>query len=385
MNLRALSLLCALPLLLAATPAHLQTGDHFAGYAGTKTVPAPVAARWLTWAETDIPGSVLVRRYGIKTMLYTDPNRSMRGDQEFSSNESTFAHDCAGDRIQAQRAGQYLMDPHSSALLALWKGHVSRYNAEGHFDAVFEDDANTIGYVLGRPCNFDATDWLQATVTMQRALGYPIIYNGLSNFTDRSVSISIGLNQTAIGGMMEQCYGASKTQPKTSGDQWYVAEATELRMIADRKLFFCYDNDTTDAAAAVDSRLYVLASFLLSYDPSLSVLWEYFEGPSRLHVMPEVQFVPLQPVSTPRSVDDLKTASGIYQRKYGACYLASRAVGPCVIAVNSDGAAHSLDLSGYRRTLQISGSGVVDGGTVRIGTTAPPSQLSALSAVIAFR
>jgi len=383
--LRALAV-CALPVLLAVTaPTHIQTADHFAGYAGTKTVPADVAARWLTWAETDIPGSQAIQRFGVKTMLYTDPNRTIRGERDYTNDESAFAHDCFGQRVAAQHAGQYLMDPHSRALLAVWKSHVTRYSADGHFDAVFEDDANTIAYANGQPCNFYASDWLQATVALQRSLDAPIIYNGLSNFSDRSVSISIGLNETAIGGMMEECYGSSPSEPKNSGDRWYVAEATEIAMAAQRKLFFCYDNDTTAAAQALDRRTYVLASFLLTYDPSLSVLWEYYQGPSHLHVMPEAQLVPLAPSSVVRTVNDLLTPSGVYERRYAACYLGGRDMGPCVVAVNSDNASHALDLRGYTRTLQIAGAGILDGGTARVTAPGPPSELAALTAVVAFK
>jgi hypothetical protein len=384
-TLHALTL-CVFPSLLAASGpiTHLQTSDHFAGYAGTRTVPASVAALWLTWAETDIPGSQLLRRYGVKTMLYTDPNRAMRGDADFTSDESAFAHDCMGQRIMAHMRGQYLMDPHSQALLATWKSHVTRYTAEGHFDAVFEDDADTVAYANAQPCNFEPQDWLHATIAMQRALGYPIIYNGLSNFSDRSVSISIGLNETAIGGLMEECYSTASPPFKTSGDRWLVAEATELQMVAERKLFFCYDNDTTDAAHAIDRRLYVLGSFLLSYDPGLSVLWEYYQGPSHFHVMPEVQLVPLRPQLEPRSIDDLRTPSGVYVRAYGDCYLAGRSQGPCTVAVNPDSSPHPLYLRGLHRTLQLSGGGILDGGAVRISATAPPSSLAAFSAIVAF-
>lgn len=377
----------ALPACLAAVPmAHIQTGDHFAGYAGTRSVPPDVAAKWLTWAETDIPGSVSIRRFGVKTMLYTDPNRVMKGDADFPKDESAFARDCRGSRIESvPRPGQYVADPHSPALLAVWKSHVTRYSAEGHFDAVFEDDADTIQYSTGTPCNFDPADWLKATNDMQRALNYPILYNGLNNFSDRTVSISIGLNQTAIGGMMEECYGSSPSQPRLGGDRWYVAEQTELQMAAARKLFFCYDNDTEPAQGAHDSRLYVLGSLLLTYDPSTTALWEYFQGPSHFHVMPEVQLVPLQPHAQPRSIDELRTPSGVYERKYGACYLAGRLEGPCTVAVNPDTSPHAVDLAGYRRTLQLSGAGIVDGGTVRVSAPAPPSELMALSAVVAFK
>ena len=379
-----LSLACAC--LLGAAPLRLSTADYFGGYAGTHLVDASVGARWLTWAETDIPTSLLLRSLGVKTILYTDPNRTMKGEPDYTSDETAFAHDCSGSRIQAaHRPGQFLMDPHSKSLLTVWRNHVSRYVKAGQFDAIFEDDANTIGYATGQPCNFNPNDWLAASTALQQSLGYPIIYNGLFNYPNQSVSASIALNRTAIGGMMEECYGSSPSQPRLGGTRWLVAEATELQMVRDRKYFFCLDNDTSDAATSLDSRLYVLASFLLSYDPSSSVLWELFAGPSRFHVMPEVQLVPLQPEVQAGSTSQLVTPSGIFQQPYRECYLRGRPQGPCVVAVNPDTATHPLTLHGYGRTLQVSGGGVLDGGNVRIAALPAPTALAPLTAVIAFK
>jgi hypothetical protein len=372
-------------LLGITVPKHVQTSDYFNA---TTRAPAPIAAAWLTWAETDIKESLALRPLGVKTMLYTDPNRAMSGRQqpEYTSNESTFAHDCSGARIETTtRPGQYLMDPESPALLAVWKYHADRYGKAGKFDAIFEDDANGLRYVTALPCHYNAQDWLAAIIAMQRDLGWPIIYNALSNFSDRSVSPSIALNATAIGGMMEECYAPATSQPKSPFPHWVVTEETELQMAAAHKLFFCYGNDISPAAASIDNRLYVYASFLLTYDLSSSVLWEYYEGPTYVHIMPEAELVALQPSRSVQSVKDLLAPSGVYTRAYGACYLAGRSVGPCVAAVNPDATPHALDLPGYHHTLALSGGGVLYGGSVSVDGPAPPAQLSALSALIAFR
>jgi hypothetical protein len=380
-----LELCCASIWLLGVTvPKHVQTSDYF----NDETRAAPqAAAAWLTWAETGVKESLELRPLGVKTIVYTDPNRSISGRQpEYTQDESTFAHDCSGSRIQSSsRPGQYLMNPHSAALAAVWKRHADRYGTAGHFDAVFADDANDLRYITAQPCNFNAQDWLAATNTMQRSLGWPVVYNGLSNFTDQSVSPSIGLNASAIGGMMEECYAPAPSQPRSPLPRWIVTEETELQMAAAHKLFFCYGNDTSPAASAIDSRLYVYASFLLTYDLASSVLWEYYQGPTYVHIMPETQLVVLAPRSAVRSVTDLRNASGVYERAYGSCYLAGRSVGPCVAAVNPDDQPHALDLRGYSHTLQLSGGGVLYGGRVSNDGPSPPTQLAGLSAVIAFR
>jgi hypothetical protein len=177
---RALTVAMAL-CCVGAAPSHVQTSDYFGGYSGTHLVAASVAARWLTWASTNVKDSPTVRGFGVKTMMYTDPNRAMSGQQEFAAGESAFAHDCSGGRISARRPGQYLMDPSSPTLRAAWKAHVVRYMNAGHFDAVFEDDAANLAYLNGQPCNASQSSWIQATIALQQSLGYPVIYNALSN------------------------------------------------------------------------------------------------------------------------------------------------------------------------------------------------------------
>lgn len=381
--IRRLVTLAAASCLLAAVPSHVMTADYFGGYAGTHLVSAGNAARWLTWAETNIAGSQALLPLGVKTLLYTDPYRTMAGDPDLPPNGAGFAKDCGGARIEANRAGQFLMDPHDPAVLSQWKSHVQRYSAEGRFTAIFVDDAANLAYVKGVPCN--VKDWLVASNAMQRSLGYPLVYNGLSIVNDSGPSPAIALNDSAIGGMMEECYARSPAEPKVGGAAWRAQEATEMQMASARKLFFCYGNDTSPAASSLDGRLYAYASFLLSYDAATGVLWEYYASPSRLHVMPETQLVPADPVRAARTPGDLATASGVFVRAYRACYLAGQNQGPCTIAVNSDRSPHGLALDGMRRTLALSGAALPDGGTARVVAQPPPAQLAPLQAVIAFR
>ncbi len=154
-----------------------------------------------------------------------------------------------------------------------------------------------------------------------------------------------------------------------------------------QKYFFCYGNDRTSADQAIDQRLYTYASFLLTYDPNTSVLWEYYRTPSGGHVMPESRLVPMDPdVGNLTSADELRTVGGAYMRAYRQCYIAGAPAGPCIVAVNPDAdAPHSVNFHGFQRTLSMQGSGVFDGGTIRIDSVAPPAELAPLQAVIAFK
>jgi len=375
--------------LIGSVPRHIQTADYWGGYAGTKTVPAQVAGRALSWAETNAEGSNSIQPYGVKTMMYTNPNRVGPREATFGPDEDEYAHNCSGERVHPDSVHTDLVmtNPHSDALAKMWRISVGRHEIGSHFDAIFEDEAAGTAYAVDQPCRYDFDDWLRGEIDLQRKLGSPVIYNGLSDFYNHGPAREMALNATAIGGMEEECYATIRSEHRVAGWQWVASEETEFRMAQAGKYFFCYGRDLTPADQAYDSRLYVYASFLLTYDPNTSVLWGYYKTPSGGHVMPETQLVALDPiVRDVRRIDQLRTAGGAFERRYRQCYVGGRSVGPCVTAVNPDSnAAHDVDLRGYGRTLTLHGSGIFDGGTIAINNSVAPRTLAPLQAVIAFK
>lgn len=386
--------LCALAatILLGAAPTHVLTGDYFGGYAGTKVVPPQTAARWLSWAETNPQDSATMSALGVRTILYSNPHRAMPGDAMYTGDESSYAHDCGGARVPGEIGGSrhtMMMNIGSGSTQQLWKKYVARHDEGGaHYAAVFEDEAVGDAYAGGQPCGFTFANWLNSTIAAQRDLGYPVIYNGLSDFYDRGIAREIGLNASAIGGMMEECYAQlGPKNTRSSGWRWTATEQTELRMARDNKYFFCYGRDLTPADQGTASRLYTYGSFLLTYDPHTSVIWEYYKTPSGGHVMPESQLVATDPVIAKLgSIEQLRSSSGLYTREYRRCSIAGKPEGPCMVAVNPDpNYSHTLALPGFRRTIALHGSGVFDGGTISIDGGSPPQSLGPLEAVIGFR
>lgn len=379
--------LLAAVVLVGAVPRHVQTADYWQGYAGTKNVPAQQAARFLSWVETDVPGSQQISGFGVKTILYTNPNREQPGDPLYGNSDREYAHTCGGQRVLGESAyrGQLLTNPASRTLATLWRRSVDAHTAEAHFDAVFADEAVGIAYSQETPCGFHFAQWLREETSLFRNLHYPVIYNGLNDFNGHGLAREIALNRGAIGGMMEECYAQLTADHRVGGWRWWATELTEIHMAENHKYFFCYGRDLTPADQAYASRMYTYASFLLTYDPHTSVLWEYYKTPSGGHVMPESQLVALNPVKRVNRVVQLRTPSGAYVRKYRRCYLAGRYVGPCAAAVNPDPVQHELALPGYRKTLVLQGSGVFDGGSVHIENRPPPQDLAPLGAVIAFK
>jgi hypothetical protein len=383
---RFFAVLAALSL-LGAAPAHVLTADYWRGYAGTKNVSPEQAARFLSWVETDVPGSQLISPLGVRTLLYTNPNREQPGDPLYGADDNEYAHTCGGTRArgEAQYHGLVLTNPRSRVLASLWRRSVDAHANEAHFDAVFADDAVGAAYAQDSPCGFSFDDWLRDEAELFRNLGYPVIYNGLNDFNNHGVAREIALNKAAAGGMMEECYAQLSADHRVGGWQWWASEETEIAMARDHKYFFCYGRDLTPADQAYDSRIYTYASFLLTYDPRTTVLWEYYKTPSGGHVMPESQLVALDPVKPVTRVAQLRGPGGAYVREYRKCYLAGRFVGSCAAAVNPDSSEHDLGLRGYRRTLALQGSGVFDGGRALLVNRPPPEDLQPLGAVIAFK
>lgn len=375
---------------------HILTADYLGYPYGTTSVTPAAAEPYLTWAQTGWQDASAISAAGIKTQNYVDPNRTSAGtgDQMYTSDETTFAHDCSGNRVTQLYGGTtlYQMNIGASSMQSLFASFVTRLAGLGHFDALFEDDAGALSddavYApfSAMPCGYTDSEWLSYGQAIDQASSIPVIFNGLNVLHNDGVSQAIALlSANATGGNYEHCY-SDDTTAKMTGWLWTDIENTELEVAAAHKYFGCELRNSGSASAQTDSRLYALASFLLTYDPATSVLWEQYATTSGLHVMPESQLVTLDPLTpAPASVASLQVSGGAYGRQYAQCYLAGKFVGSCVVVVNPlNGTSVPFPWPQYTHTLALSGSGVLDGGTVSSTGPAPPVSVASGEAVIAF-
>lgn len=374
---------------------HVQTWQSLQSGDGNRLGSWSEATPWLTYVDTDALDSLAMHQAGLTVAFYTVPNRQGPGDPMYTNDESTFAHDCAGNRIDSLGVGQgrFLMDPHSADLGGLWYGYVAKMIGNGAWiDYVFEDKADNINKTSATPCGFDQTDWSNAANQLDTYLTSHIIYNSLSNTSTQNgrpqVAPSIVLNATASGGMSEDCYVRQDNTLRYKL-AWQATELTEIDMAQQQRLFVCNGGMSTDGSIAIQARLYQYASYLLTYDPNTTIYQSQYADYSGLTVYPEVQLVAKQPlVAEPSDPSQLLQQGGAYGRQYKACYFGGYYVGPCAAVVDSDQpgtAPHPFPWSAsYHHTLVLSGSGVLDGGTASVDGPPPPVTLQGGTGVIAF-
>jgi hypothetical protein len=373
---------------------HVQTMDYLGGVNGTRAITWAAAAPYLTWAETSAADSVAIHGAGIKTMFYIDANRTEAGDALNTTDETTYAHDCNNARVTDMYNGsvtQYVMNPASPSMQALFAADVASVAALGTFDAIFEDDAgalsaySTYAPFSAMPCNYSDAAWIAGGLALDAAPPIPVLFNGLSGLAGHGISMSTALLSGAnvLGGDYEGCYSAGN-QLKMGGWLWSTIEDSELYTVSQGKAFECLQIDENTASTQTDARLYAYASFLLSYDPSRDVLWELGGTPSGFHVFPESSLVALQPKTPePTDVSSLLLTGGAYGREYGACYIRGAFVGPCAVAVNPSSAPVAFPFVQYQHSVVLSGADVLEGGTISTSGTVPTT-LGATEAAIVF-
>ncbi len=267
---------------------------------------------------------------------------------------------------------------------------VRRYNTGGPVPVslIFVDNANSFYGLSAMPCGFNQDAWTDAMASALGASTYPVVANTLSTSpSEVAAKVRALEGRSVVGAMYEHCF---------LDRQWTAEEIAQIDTVRTlRRLhkapgpgFWCYVNGTESRNAAADViplRLFQYASFLLTYDPEYSVYQTaYASPPSTFAVLPETQFVPLDPRVAVRNLDSLRTAEGAYVQQFGNCYYRRKLVGACEVAVNPSGAAVEISSNGYRHSMVLSGNGVLDGGSVRF-TGAPVDDLAPQSAAILIR
>jgi hypothetical protein len=377
---------------------HVPTADYLESPDGTTTVTPAQAAPHLNWAETGVANTPAIYNAGIKTMVYFDMDRLVPDDSLYAQlSGSEYEETCSGARISDYQddVTQYVTNPASSAMRSAVDAYVTAATKGYPVDAIFEDDADPLSeypasyFSPGSPCDYSDSAWIAGEEALLAGYDHDTFVNGFSNMTQAAPipnTTQLLANASTIGGNMESCYVRDASPIEEGSWVWTGTENTSLLVTGEGKYFECWAMDYGAASSEIASRIYALASFLMTYNPTYSIFREGYATPSGLHVMPESQLVPMQPVvAQPSNVSTLDE-SYVYVREYHACYYDGKLVGQCAMVVNNDTAPHptpALALT-YHHTLTLSGEGILDGGSVGFAGAAPPASVPALSAFIAM-
>ena len=377
---------------------HVVTADYLGSPWGTTTVTASQAAPHLTWGETGLANTAALAAAGIKTMVYFDTDRVQSTDPLYSTlSGSEYEETCGGARVSDvwDSVTQYVVNPASSAARAAIDAYVTATTAGYTVNAIYEDDADPLSqypasyFSSGVACDYTDAAWIAGEEELLAGFDHDTFVNGFSHMTSAvpvTNTTQLLANSTTIGGNMESCYVEDESPAEEGSWVWTGTENTALTVTNEDKYFECWAMDYSAATSSAASRIYTLASFLMTYNPTYSILREEYATPSGLHVMPESQFVPTAPVvAQPSNVSTLEETS-VYVREYRACYYAGELIGNCAMVVNNDSISHAtpaLALT-YTHTLTLSGNGILDGGSAGFAGAAPPASLAEHSAFIAL-
>lgn len=375
---------------------HVLTGDYLGGMYGTHNVSWNAAAPFLTWAQTDSTDAAAIHAAGIKTQLYVEPNYlESDAPMYYISSESDFAHDCSGNRVTVifDNIQRYVTDPNSTTLQQHLAEFVNQQLAAAPFDDVFEDNAGPLteelpyGKFSAMPCNYSDASWITGGLELDHASPLPIVANGINvpNGPNVSAVLQLFADSNTIGGNFEGCY-ADTNKPAQVGSFWLTSENTEIQTVNQGKVFECMQRYLGVASSSIASRIYAYASFLLTYNPQNSIMWEEYITNSGFHVEPETELVALSPkVAEPAAISGLLQTGGTYGREYTQCFVAGQFVGACAVVVNPDSAfSHTFPFPQYQHSLVLTGGGVLDGGTIATNGPPPPTSLAPGTAEIVF-
>ncbi|HZT12899.1 MAG TPA: hypothetical protein VFA29_08850 [Candidatus Baltobacteraceae bacterium] len=383
----------ATPTPSGSAPSHVMTFAFVYGYGGTPTtIPLSQMSPFVSWAFTDEQHAAALRTAGIKVAVYTNFWRNYASDnpnvgyvdlKPGGPHAAAEASTCSGTPLyDPNYGGGYLADPRSPDGLphAQVMSNYRLGEYAPNYDALFSDDTGAWGDV-GYPCNYSQSAMVTAENALHAALRVPLFVNTLGAGQDPIQQVAYEGAPNILGALCEECYSTNSGLPVT-GTRWQDTETAEIETIAQHKIFWAYPRATGDASGSIPLRTYTFASFLMTYDPSLAMFEEALATPHQFPVMPETGLVPLHPVTTQSSIAGYRQSSGVYMREFADCYYRGSAIGKCAVALNADGSAESVPSQGYAHTLTISGSGILDGGSVSFGGPAITSLAAGTAAIL---
>jgi hypothetical protein len=299
-----------------------------------------------------------------------------------NSIETAWLHDSNGNRLHVTAYGtqkpgnwQDRVDPRYDGLPSAYHSRETSLLSDARFNA-FEIDDFQSGYVpsyftykfgatareidaLG--ANANAT-WLAAQKRIIAAAPKPVFLNGILSYAP-STAITL---PNVLGVMLESCASTNNTTGIV-GSTW-IANMNELLLVTSLHRYAVCINYGTTVSLSTAERLYGLASWWLTYDPTYSVNLIDIPTADGHEVYPEHGIMLYSPLTTATSnnIATLRTSTGVYMREFTYCYVNKVAIGACVTEVNPDSVTHTAPVTHftYGHHLALSTASWYKGGVV---------------------
>lgn len=386
------------------------------------TIAASTLAPWVTYVypNSDTQAAAL-QSAGMHPVLYVnatkplynpkgggDPGYALLANGPF---QDVLARDCSGNVVPFASDGLSgaVMDYRAPQAFDYLQTVIAASAAQHpHDDTLFLDnyDPDTVD---AKACSF--VSYALDALAVSRLFGdvvmpfAQIFANNVwpSNYATTPAGMTVATQLSAIpastpsrttGPTKESCLVGIPTQGKIDDLAHWVAGQNEIiATLASGRGHQCYWNGAWAsqwAASVTSARIFLYASWLLTYDAWDSVVAEYYQTPTLLssahaNVFPEMGFVALNPTSTQASVSGYADSNGVYVRSFGACSYRGMALGPCIVGVNpSTGALPFAYAAQYPYAMTLSGSDVFDADAWIGFTAATPSTIAAQTGIIAL-
>ena len=404
-------------------PAHVTTWYYYGLNDMNSAIPAAWMAAHADYAEGDAANSVALllafkNAGGKYTVSYTDPAFSAYCYAPFtrpagrcegamgglvSGDDSAWLHSADGARVHRFVSDHFqyqeALNPASqSARDAYGRSTAASVAAAPSLDYFFADDSGGVftgadgTQLSGLLYGFNATAteiasdgaFITAEQQMVAAAARPVFINGATPYTLLPSYNGTFLKSPNVAGQnFEGCYGDYNGlvgDDSSGGPRWTNMSNALLAVYGYGTRAVCMNV----APATPANRMYVLASWWMTYDEARSIIVPHALAPDGFSVLPEFDIVPRQPRATATAgIAALRAPGGAYVREFGACYQAGSAIGPCAAIVNPSASAIAMPATTGRYTsaLAVDDRSAYTGGKAAWSGSVPAA-LAARSAVV---
>lgn len=424
-NDAAMKLALALAL-IAAAPKHVLTFLYYDQSFGSTAVNAKLSARFMAQHADFIETSGFNNRDvnafkaagGRFATTYVDPTyipycvppfappagRCAGQIGDLGPPEAAWFHDAGGARVHRADSytGQYQeflnpAAPQARRAVALW---MDRYLSQSPaLDFFFADDSGSTlrgpdatprsgmfyGFnAVGTEITSDSA-WIAGEDALFSVAPRKLILNGGDGFRPAYDGAFLE-NPNVAGANHEGCFNSAAYGGRVSdaNGAWENQADGLLADLPFHKYSLCMMNGPPIAA----NRLYALASWWLTYDPSYSVAAPIAPAADGNAVFPEFGIVPSEPKSS-AGAGSVRAfyRSDVYVREFDRCFQDGSAIGGCAAVVNPGSSPRSVSwlVKRYTRALTLNDASVASGGRAVWKSATPGRTLGPMRAEILKR